>query len=66
LVYGAGVAGGAIPLTEGALAIPAMWLANKYLPPAPGIGHAVVHGILGPLSNIYADYDPISLEAYGE
>ena len=60
LVYGAGVGGGSV--SDGFGAIPATWLADRYLPPAPQIGHAIVQGILGPPLL----YDPSSFEAYGE
>jgi hypothetical protein len=65
LVYGAGWAAGAVP-PEGVWTLPAIWLANKYLPPAPQIGHAIAHGILGPSPDSDPDYFPASWEAYGE
>jgi hypothetical protein len=49
LVYGAGVTGGAATEWGGGFgAIPAIWAADHYLPPAPQIGHAALRGILDP------------------
>ncbi len=50
LVYGAGMAGAAAtpPPFEGAGGMFAGYEADKNLPPAPQIGHAVVQGILNP------------------
>ncbi|HUO02477.1 MAG TPA: hypothetical protein VMU31_06845, partial [Rhizomicrobium sp.] len=66
LVYGAGAGVG--ELTGGLGAIPASMAADHYLPPAPAIGHAIVQAILNPpsLPDLYAAYDPASLEAFGQ
>ena len=68
LVVGAGAAGTAMtPEIGGAGGMLAGYEADKHLPPAPQIGHAVVQGILNlPVPNLYPSYDPIALEAFGE
>ncbi|HWF63044.1 MAG TPA: hypothetical protein VN685_00365 [Rhizomicrobium sp.] len=60
LVYGAGLAGtAATPEIGGAGGMFTSAAADRYLPPAPQIGHFAV-GILGPLSSFDPAYDPVA------